>query len=123
GLNSPFYRGPFGIDFYSEWLEGERRRLEDMCVRALSRLAEYERQRGNHLEAVSLYEKAVGLDPLNESLWYQMIDTHSDAGQLEMATRCYRQYADTVRDQLREEPAAALTDLYNRLCTSLATSH
>jgi ATP/maltotriose-dependent transcriptional regulator MalT/DNA-binding SARP family transcriptional activator len=116
------YRGPFGIDFYSEWLEGERRRLEDMCLRALSRLAEYERQRGNHLEAVSLYEKAVGLDPLNESLWYQMIDTYGDAGQLEMATRCYRQYADTVRDQLGEEPAAALSDLYNRLCTSLATS-
>jgi len=117
------YRGPFGIDFYSEWLEGERRRLEDMCLRALSRLAEYERQQGNHLEAVSLYEKAVGLDPLNESLWYQMIDTYGDAGQLEMVTRCYRQYADTVRDQLGEEPAAALTDLHNRLCTSLATSH
>jgi ATP/maltotriose-dependent transcriptional regulator MalT/DNA-binding SARP family transcriptional activator len=117
------YRGPFGIDFYSEWLEGERRRLEDMCLRAFARLAEYERQRGNHLEAVSLYEKAVDLDPLNESLWYQLIGTYGDAGQLEMATRCYRQYADTVRDQLGEEPAAALTQLYNRLCTSLATSH
>jgi two-component SAPR family response regulator len=117
------YRGPFGIDFYSEWLEGERRRLEDMCLRAFARLAEYERQRGNHLEAVSLYEKAVDLDPLNESLWYQLLGTYGDAGQLEMATRCYRQYADTVRDQLGEEPAAALTQLYNRLCTSLATSH
>jgi LuxR family maltose regulon positive regulatory protein len=116
------YRGPFGIDFYSEWLEGERRRLEDMCLRALSRLAEYERQRGNHVEAVSLYEKAVALDPLNESLWYQVIDSYGDAGQLEMATRCYRQYADTVREQLGEEPTAALADLYNRLCTSLATS-
>jgi LuxR family maltose regulon positive regulatory protein len=116
------YRGPFGADFYSEWLEGERRRLEDMCVRALLRLAEYERQRGNHLEAVPLYEKAVGLDSLNESLWYQLIDTYREAGQLEMATRCYRRYADTVSDQLGEEPAAALTDLYNRLCTSLAPS-
>jgi LuxR family maltose regulon positive regulatory protein len=117
------YRGSFGIDFYSEWLEAERRRLEDMCIRAISRLAKYERRRGNHLEAVSLYEKAVGLDPLNESLWYEMIDTHGDAGQLEMATRCYRRYVDTVRDQLGEKPAAALSDLHDRLCASLATSH
>jgi DNA-binding SARP family transcriptional activator len=117
------YRGPFGIDFYSDWLEPERRRLEDMCLRSLARLAEYERHRNNHSEAVSLYEKAIALDPLSESLWYQLMDTYSEAGQLEAATRCYRRYAETVRDQLGEEPTTALTDLYNRLCGSLASSH
>ena len=65
----------------------------------------------------------MSLDPLNESLWYQLIDTYRQAGQLETATRCYRRYADTVRDQLGEEPAAALNDLYRRLCASLPGSH
>jgi LuxR family maltose regulon positive regulatory protein len=115
------YRGPFGIDFYSDWLELDRQRLEDMYLRSVARLAEYERQRNNHLEAVTLYERAVSLDPLNESLWYHLIDTYGEAGQLETATRCYRRYADTVRDQLGEEPAAPLSDLYNRLRASLAS--
>ncbi|MGD0205915.1 MAG: BTAD domain-containing putative transcriptional regulator, partial [Dehalococcoidia bacterium] len=117
------YRGSFGIDFYSDWLEADRRRLEDMYLRSLAGLAEYERARNNLLEAVSLYEKAVGLDPLNESLWYWLIDTYREAGEVEAATRCYRRYAETVSDQLGEEPTAALTDLYNRLCASLARSH
>jgi two-component SAPR family response regulator len=116
------YRGPFGIDFYSEWLEADRRRLEDMYLRSVARLAEYERQRNNYPDAVTLYERAVSLDPLNESFWYQLIDTYGEAGQLETATRCYRRYADTVRDQLGEEAAAPLTDLYNRLRASLASS-
>jgi LuxR family maltose regulon positive regulatory protein len=117
------YRGPLGMDFYSDWLEADRRRLEDMCLRSLARLAEHERLQDNLLEAVALYEKAVGLDPLNESLWYQLIQTYSEAGQLETAMRCYRRYADTVRDQLGEEPAAAVTELYKRLCASLSGSH
>jgi two-component SAPR family response regulator len=117
------YRGPFGNDFYSDWLEAHRRRLEDIYLRCLVRLAEYERQRHNYAEAVLLHEKAVGLDPLNESLWHQLIDTYSEAGQLEAATRCYRRYVETVRDELGEEPAAAVTELYNRLCASLADSH
>jgi len=117
------YRGPFGNDFYSDWLEAHRRRVEDIYLRCLVRLAEYERQRHNYSEAVLLHEKAVGLDPLNESLWHQLIDTYSEAGQLEAATRCYRRYAETVRDELGEEPAAAVTDLYNRLCASLADPH
>jgi ATP/maltotriose-dependent transcriptional regulator MalT/two-component SAPR family response regulator len=116
------YRGPFGVDFYSDWLEPERQRLEDTYLRSLARLAAYERQRRNYPEALTLYEKAVGLDPFNEPLWYQLIDTHGEAGQLEAATRCYRRYADTVRDQLGEEPAAALTDLCNRMSASLAGS-
>jgi LuxR family maltose regulon positive regulatory protein len=115
------YHGPFGIDFYSDWLETDRQRLEDMYLRSVARLAEYERQRNNHLEAVTLYERAVSSDPLNESFWYQLIDTYREAGQLETATRCYRRYADTVRDQLGEDPAAPLSDLYNRLRASLAS--
>jgi two-component SAPR family response regulator len=62
------YRGPLGIDFYSDWLEPDRQRLEDMYLRSVARLAEYERQRHNYLDAVTLYERAVSLDPLNESL-------------------------------------------------------
>jgi ATP/maltotriose-dependent transcriptional regulator MalT/DNA-binding SARP family transcriptional activator len=116
------YRGPFAIDFYSDWLEADRRRLEDMYLRSLARLAEYERGRGNHLEAISLYEKAVQLDPLNDSLSYRLVETYSEAGELEAAMRCYRRYAEAVRDELGEEPAAALTDLHNRLCASLAGS-
>jgi len=115
------YRGPFGVDFYSDWLEPERQRLEDTYLRSLARLAAHERQRNNYLEALTLYEKAIALDPLNESLWYQLIDTHGEAGQLEAATRCYQRYADTVRDQLGEEPAAALTDLCHRMRASLAS--
>jgi len=116
------YRGPFGDDFYSEWLEADRRRLEDMHLRCLVRLAQYERQRKTYLEAISLYEKAVGLDPLNESLWYQLIDTYTEAGQPEAAMRCYRRYADTVRNELGEDPATSVADLYHRLCDSLAGS-
>ena len=116
------YRGPFGVDFYSDWLEPERQRLEDTYLRSLARLAAHERQRHNYLEALTLYEKAVGLDPLNESLWYQLIDTHGEAGQLEAAMRCYQRYADTVRDQLGEDPAAALTDLCDRMRASLSGS-
>lgn len=116
------YRGSLGIDFYSDWLEAGRRYFEDMYIRSLARLARYECQRNSYLEAVSLYDKAIGLDSLNESLWYQLIETYRDAGQLEMAARCYRRYEHTVREQLGEEPATSLTDLYNRLSTSLATS-
>jgi DNA-binding SARP family transcriptional activator len=94
-----------------------------MYLRSLASLAEYERERNNHLEGVSLYEKAVELDPLNESLWYHLVDTYSEAGQLEAATRCYRRYAETVRDELGEEPSAALSRLYNRLCASMVNTH
>ncbi len=117
------YRGPFGLDSYSEWLEPERRRLEDMCLHSLAHLAQYERQRNNGSEAVALYAKAIALDPLNDSLWYQLMDTYREAGQLEAATRCYRQYVETVRDQLGQEPAAAVADLYSRLYSSTPTSH
>jgi len=116
------YRGPFGADFYSDWLDADRRRLENMYIRALGRLAEYERAQGNPLEAISLYEKAVQLDPLNDSLSYSLIETYSEAGELEAAIRCYRRYAATVRNELAEEPPAALTELHNRLCSLLAGS-
>jgi LuxR family maltose regulon positive regulatory protein len=116
------YRGRLGIDFYSDWVEADSRRVEDMYLRCLARLAEYEGERNNHSEAVSLYEKAVSLDPLNESLWYQLIATYGEAGQVEAAMRCYRRYAEILGNQLGEEPAAALTDLYDGLCASLASS-
>jgi len=108
------YHGPFAEEFYSEWAEPLRGQLEQKYLRALSSLAGYYAGRNEHQKGISLCERILAVDSLQEDAWYQMMQGYLALGERGAALHCYRQYSELLREELGVEPPPKIASLYQR---------
>src|SRR6185437_3929945 len=76
------YRGPLldGLRLreagFEEWLGVERRELQDLAIARLTDLAQQEAEQGDRDAAAAALDRALALDPLNETLHRRVIQLH-----------------------------------------------
>lgn len=91
-------------DSYEPWAVQRRDQLRgDFARLLLDRAAELERQ-SKPRDAAAALERLIGLDPLNEEAYCQLIRLHGLAGNRPAALRWYGQLDERLRQELGVEP-------------------
>jgi DNA-binding SARP family transcriptional activator/ABC-type branched-subunit amino acid transport system substrate-binding protein/DNA-binding beta-propeller fold protein YncE len=106
----PFLPGEQG-----EWVEGERRELADLHVRALERLADERLGAGDHAEAARWAQQLVELEPYRESGYRRLMTVHAAAGNRADALRVYERCRRFLADELGAYPSPETEAIYRRL--------
>lgn len=102
-------------DIYEEWATEARREWQDLHLSVLSGLAECQARKGNYTEAVGLCERALTLDRFGEELRRRLMLYHYCAGEQALALQVYRDYAETLKNELGTEPSPDLARLKNQI--------
>ena len=111
------YAGPFGTEFYSEWAETLRRKLEERFVRVLGSLAGYHLARGSVEKCLELCDRMLDLDDFNDEAHYLKVEAYLALGDRVSGMRHYQSYVQLLRDQLHTEPAERFLHLRGRLAS------
>jgi DNA-binding SARP family transcriptional activator len=112
------YRGDLldGLDVseegFEEWLRGERARLREHAVGALTRLASYQAEAGEVEAAIQTALRLVGLDPLREEFHRLLISLYTRLGRIGDAVQQYRACTAVLRRELGVEPTRETQRVY-----------
>ena len=118
---SNLYRDTFLADVtikeeaWSDWLLGQRRRLESLAVDANVRLGEEELREGRAERALDAGHRAVALDSLREDAHRVIIKSLAAIGRRPEALRQYDQLATLLKRELGVEPDATTKALAKEL--------
>ena len=116
------YRGELLPGYYDEWIEQERKRLEEEYLRALDRLVKYLAQAHDFDRALIYARRAVNADPLREEFHRALMRLYADAGQPAAALEQYHELERLLKEQLNAVPAAATRALARNINEQLAVS-
>ena len=97
---------PFG-----EWLELERRRLDDLTLGAIRRLSESLEQRGDGEGALAAARRCCELAPYDERALRRLIELLDRRGEGAAAVSAYRTFAARLERELGVAPSAAVATL------------
>ncbi|MBI2847124.1 MAG: tetratricopeptide repeat protein [Chloroflexi bacterium] len=109
------YAGPLLEEFDSEWVAAIQRQTETKYLKAIVSLGGYYVAQEEYQSGVALLEKALSMDPLEETLWYEMIRLHALQGELPVSLKLYEQYSRLARRELETEPSEQMKALRNLL--------
>jgi serine/threonine-protein kinase len=116
------YRGRFlegfhqrGADEFEAWARSERERLERAYDRALERLAEEARAKGEVGEAVRWLRRRVELDPFAAGAERGLMEALAASGDRAGALRAARAYAVRLKEEYGLEPEVEVVELEQRL--------
>jgi DNA-binding SARP family transcriptional activator/ABC-type cobalamin/Fe3+-siderophores transport system ATPase subunit len=115
------YRGDllagFNIDEapFEEWLLGERDRLRERAIDALTRLLALQRTAAALAPAVQTALKLLALDPLQEPVHRTLMTVYVRQGRRDAALRQYRACVATLQRELGVEPEAETELLYQQI--------
>jgi len=119
---SNLYKGSFLKDLYikdvplfDDWVLTETERLQKMYFNLNIRLAQkYEKINKTNL-AINNLDKLITIDPLNETIYYQIIKLKYDMGNKADAINVYRKVKNILRQELNISPSKEIQDLYNKI--------
>ena len=92
---------------WSEWLAGERQRLEDMALGALVRLGEQELAANRPGPALKAGQRAVALNSMREDAHRMIVQALAASGRRAEALKHYDALVVLLRHELNTEPDAA----------------
>ncbi|MBN1426448.1 AAA family ATPase, partial [Candidatus Fermentibacteria bacterium] len=105
------YRGHFMAGFtlpdsppFDEWQSSQDEALRQQLGVALQRLIRHHLNRGEITRAVSLGNRWVCLDPLDETVYSRLMTIYSSAGHPDLALRQFELCERTLREQLQAQP-------------------
>ncbi len=101
------YRGELLPGYYEEWIEQERKRLEEEYLRTLDRLVKYLAQAHDVDRALVYARRAVNADPLREEFHRALMRLYADTEQPAAALEQYHELERLLKEQLNAMPAAA----------------
>jgi DNA-binding SARP family transcriptional activator len=100
---------------YDEWLVDERRRLAELHLEALERLARRHEQRARWPEAIRCAERLVAHDPLREESHRLLIRLCRAGGDRARALRAYHVCVTTLERELAIDPSPETRAMYEAL--------
>jgi branched-chain amino acid transport system substrate-binding protein len=112
---SPFLPGDEG-----DWVEGQRRELADVRVRALERLVDASLASADYSEAAKLAEQVVQLEPYRESAYRRLMQAHAAAGNRAEGLRVYERCRQFLADELGAYPSPEIESIYRELLAAPA---
>jgi TolB-like protein/two-component SAPR family response regulator len=122
------YRGPFMAGFairdaaFSEWLEAERTRLQDLASAVLYRLGKHYKAAGRYEEALAIARRLLDLNPLREKSHRLIMRIHAKSGDRSQALLQYQRCAELLHRELGVEPDFITIRTYEEIKASGVTS-
>lgn len=101
------YRGPLLPGYYEEWVLQEQRRLADLHLQALRRLARELEAASDPERALDAARQAVNANPLREESHQELIRLLIATGQPSAAAEQFRELERLLKRELNAVPAAA----------------
>jgi len=123
------YRGDFleGLEVegeeFEDWRMGERLRLREMAIAALTRLLEHHTAGGATEKAISAGEKLLSLDPAAEAAYRSLMQAYLTQGARGGAIRQYQRCRKILRRELSVDPSAETEELYRQIVEGVAVTH
>lgn len=118
------YRGEFlagftlpDVEAFEHWMTTERERLRRLALRGFAQLAQAYSDQGAYANALDAIERAVALDPLQESLHRTAMRLLYLAGDRAGAIRRFEQLRNMLDEELGVPPLAETQALYDAIIT------
>jgi len=111
------YRGPLLPDItipeedWTEWLDVQRQRLEDLALDAMIKLGEEELQVGNHRQALKAGNRAIAITSHREDAHRLVMRALAAGGRRADALKHYQDLVALLKRELNTEPDAATKSL------------
>ncbi len=113
------YRGDYFEDEpYADWCWHERERLREMCVEALTRLAEMAARSGNWDDAIRYLRRALELNPVREDLHSKLMYALWASGRRAEAVRQYQTCSRILSEKLGLKPLPETEELLRQIQAS-----
>jgi DNA-binding SARP family transcriptional activator len=109
------YRDDLLSDCYESWCVADRERLQRLYVRALRRLVQYHRQRGEIDVAIADARRILVCDPLREEVHRALIRLHLDSGDPTAALLQYQACSEMLKRELGIAPMPETSQLVQSL--------
>ena len=110
------YRGELlPEDRYEDWAAAARERLAQRYSELLDHLGQIEQAARDYAAAVEVWQKAIGVDPCNETAHRGLMYAYAASGRRHLAINQYRVCTEELRRQLEAEPEVATTALYEQI--------
>jgi LuxR family maltose regulon positive regulatory protein len=100
---------------YYDWAVPERQRLQTLYITALRRLAAYHANQGHNAQAITLLERAIAADPLQEECYCDLMRYYAAVGDKTSLARQYKQLQTRLQTELNVPPSSATQQLYQQL--------
>ena len=104
----------------AEWIDEQRRRLHDICVRALDCLAAIYLACGDNMHAVQAASECITLEPFRETGYQRLIRAYQAMGNRAEALLTYERCRRLLAEELGADPSPETMALYERLLTPKA---
>ena len=109
-----------GAPAFEEWLQVERDRLRALAIRVYSRLADLQRSAGLTEKAIRSAERALTIEPTEESVHRTLIRLHLATGSPSAALRQYQRCVKALHREFGVEPDASTKALLRQITSSRA---
>ena len=109
------YEGRFLPEFYSDWCEFERDKLESRFFELSSALAQHHIEVGEYDRASAISQRILEIDTLNEEALSLALVSYARSGNLPAATYTFKRYQETLEKELGCAPSPKIRDLYHSL--------
>lgn len=102
-----------------DWAVHERRTREAECLNALQTLGEAALDQGRPDDALAVYTRAIGLDPLRDAPRRGLMSALTASGDVNAALQVYREFARYLSAEVMGSPDEETEQLYERLRSGL----
>jgi TolB-like protein/Flp pilus assembly protein TadD len=107
---------------FSEWLEAERTRLQDVAAAVLYRLGKHYKATGRYDEALAIARRLLDLNPLREKSHRLIMRINAKSGDRSQALLQYQRCAELLHKELGVEPDFITIRTYEEIKASGSTS-
>ena len=121
-IDPDIYRGDLLQDFYDEWVLEEREHYRDLFINILQKNIQSLKANGEYQRAISLAEKIISIDSVNEQAYQQLIFCQHALGNRSEALKSYEECARQLMDQLGVEPSEDTIALYEQIKKSTTSN-
>ena len=112
---SDLYAGDLLPDCTAEWIEPDRRRLQERARTVLARLVDMLERDRAFGDAIERAQRLLRLDSLDEPTWCALMRCHARRGERATALHVYQQCAALVKKELGVQPSAATRATYREI--------
>lgn len=111
------YQGKLLPNCYDEWIEPERERLHQTCIRTYTRLIQQLQAQQDYSMALRYAQQLLRIDPLNEAVYAALMQLYALSGDRANAFQTYHRCMTVLREELGVDPSTTTRKLHERLLT------
>lgn len=109
------YQGKLLPTCCDEWIEPERERLHQACIRAYTWLIQLLQEQPDFRTALQYAQHLLRIDPLHEATYAALMQLYTLSGDRANALQTYHRCMTVLREELGVDPSANTRKLYERL--------